>query len=135
MEAKLANMQSRKPADEDWVPGQSFSIPGSSGVSAPGSREGSAAVDGGLEGEEGALGEEEARKAAADLEKEMAEMVGLPVKDAEAVQPTEGNAEEAASARIAGLPAKPTGGSSGAIKAKATLAKGLATLPPKPAFL
>lgn len=89
MEAKLATMQSRKPIDEDWVPGQlqSPSLPGSASAS----REGSAGpsrwlspVTGSREQEEerqeqGQMGEDEGRRAADQLESEMAEILGSVV--------------------------------------------------------
>jgi phosphatidylinositol 4-kinase len=85
MEAKLAMMQRKKPADETWVPGQKFGAlpPGTSGASTregtgppgrAGSRAPSEDVDSGMDIEE-ELGLLEGAKAADDLEREMARIL------------------------------------------------------------
>lgn len=74
MEAKLASMQSRKPADEDYVPGQSFRV--SPAVGSPGPSSQRVHEDDEMDLEE-ELGLDAGRRAAEDLEREMvAELEG-----------------------------------------------------------
>lgn len=152
MEAKLASMQSRKPADEDYVPGQSFRPPSSSASPAPASP-GLAEDEMDLEEE---LGLVAGKKAAEDLEKEMAaELAGKlrkgdtePSRDlslGESVErsPVPTNADTVGG--ISSLPPRPASkppsravspGQSRIPDSKTpTLQKGLANLPKKPSFL
>lgn len=82
MEAKLASMAKRKPADEDYVPGMGIDSLYVAPVSASASASASGSVSpmpGGVdyemtdegEGEAGELGMEEGAKAAEDLEREL----------------------------------------------------------------
>ncbi|WVN90856.1 uncharacterized protein L203_106099 [Cryptococcus depauperatus CBS 7841] len=96
MEAKLAAMQKRKPADENWVPGQDMATKIDTSCESP------AAVS---ETEE-TIGEDEAKRAAEDLEKEMA--AALERKDESRAKNTQ-----------MPIPAEPP-------------RRGLASLPPKP---
>ena len=150
MEAKLATMQRRKPIDEDWVPGQlqSPSLPGSASAS----REGSAGPSrwfspgtGSREQEEerqeqGQMGEDAGRRAADQLESEMAEILGSVVPSED---PSEEDMPEAVTTAEPGAEAR--GRATSALKPPAGVGlpekpappppTGLAALPKKPAAL
>jgi hypothetical protein len=133
MEAKLAAMAKRKPADEDYVPGQ-------------GRYDASGSASPAIEDE---LGREEAENAADDLEKEMLEELG-DIRDeerAEAVAVHESSAagtpEPVSSPTLAApLPPRPVGPPTAVIpsnndRTKAreeAFQRGLAGLPKKPVF-
>lgn len=132
MEAKLANMQSRKPSDEDYVPGQSFRVdsPSSAAQSQSGEE-----MD--LEEE---LGLDEGRKAAEELEREMErEMGASPAPthaEAPGILPTTLpiSANISSSAQTSPHPTSSTKANKPSPPATA-LPKGLANLPKKPSFL
>lgn len=145
MEAKLATMQSRKPADEDWVPGQTPSHPGSGVMSAASdsrSRE-SSAVAQNVEGEQGGIGVEEGRRAAEELEREMADMIASSALPVARLGVVEAEQEERVAAPESGketreeqkpLLSKTLPGSLPA-KPPPPPPTGLAALPKKPAIL
>lgn len=135
MEAKLAAMKRRKPADEDFVPGQSFALNAASPSS---SREGSAnpaeeadtVLDREVD-EEKALGDEEGKKAAEDLERELMDMMGTeaPPQETALAQDT-GSPER--TQRLQTIPSRTGGDEDEAAGKSAGDSRGLPGLPPKP---
>jgi len=127
MEAKLASLQSRKPADEDYVPGQGidskFNAPPRNLSAAP-SREGSASASPGPEVDlDEEMGLDAATKAADELEREFGleiagrgEMSGdatparvsLPLGEEAEVDEKEKTKQDAFNKGLAGLPKKPS---------------------------
>jgi hypothetical protein len=128
MEAKLASLQSRKPADEDYVPGQGidskFNAPPRTLSAAP-SREGSASASPGPEVDlDEEMGLDAATKAADELEREFGlEIAGrggvsgdatptraspAPVEEDLEVDKKEKTKQDAFKKGLAGLPKKPS---------------------------
>ena len=133
MEAKLASLASRKPADEDYVPGQRYATSlgsASPALLASGSASPARSDD--------AIGEEAAALAAADLEKEfMAEIAPrpeyvpsppIPAEEAEKSVRAELR-DELGEGSVSDSP-RQASGSTGAMSD--AFKRGLATLPPKP---
>jgi hypothetical protein len=133
MEAKLNSMASRKPADEDYVPGQGvYSTPPARSV------EGSPMPEGDLEDE---IGDEEGMKAAEDLQREMEAEIKLEVKEEEPSIPPQSTSVTWALPNIPSLPPRPTATPAASVQNNASkpsltrdevFKKGLAGLPRKP---
>lgn len=143
MEAKLAALQSKKPADETYVPGQGidskYNAPRADSASRPGSGSASPAPEMDLDEE---MGLDAATKAADELEREF----GLEIAGRERLEGVPEVKEEASSAS---LPAKPDLQEADKEQEKRdaaphltelekarqeTFKKGLAGLPKKPTF-
>ncbi|ORY33463.1 hypothetical protein BCR39DRAFT_520229 [Naematelia encephala] len=162
MEAKLAAMAKRKPADEDYIPGQSVLVsrsvsPMMAGSVSPmpaGSQ--SPLPPGGGDVEiENVLGEEEGERAAEDLAKEMEDEMrrAVKVEDEDSIplltpKPTSTMSPEGGSSPPSSLPAKPvfdpakvesTDGRPVVVESRvkavqAEIKRGLAGLPKRPDF-
>jgi hypothetical protein len=140
MEAKLNSMAQRKPADEDYVPGQgAYSTPPIySGSASP-----SPMPEGDLEDE---IGDEEGMKAADELQKEMEAEIKKEMEDPseanELSQPPPETSKPLSSATLPTnptLPPRPVAGSTAPAekqpsKKEEIFKRGLAGLPKKPVF-
>lgn len=166
MEAKLAMMQRKKPADEDWIPGQKFGASGRStreGTYSPGAGQGASTAGENEMDIEEELGIVEGAKAADELEREMAEILGGRAPPPESsTEPEPGRSDDANTSPIPlavdlaiSLPSRPDPLSSERSPKTTSLDKsksrdkaekvaeanaekiqrGFATLPRKPAFL
>jgi hypothetical protein len=136
MEAKLASLQSRKPADEDYIPGQGIDskfVPPSRDTSIP--RSGTATpadVDMDVDLEE-EMGLDAATKAADELEREFGlEIAGRQVSEDRERSASVDPARERTVSREASVPKEKEIEET---RKQQVYQKGLAGLPKKPSFL
>ncbi|OXC70809.1 hypothetical protein AYX13_00792 [Cryptococcus neoformans] len=123
MEAKLASMQQRKPADENWVPG--------SGVGSPTEASSSTSPIPSLPSEE-LLGDIEGEKAAAELEREMqSELAG---QRSDAAQKDEEMAEPSSKSPVLSDSSLPSVTRYKPLAEAEPAKRGFASLPKKPVF-
>jgi hypothetical protein len=137
MEAKLNSMAQRKPADEDYVPGQgAYRTEDDSGSPSP-------APEGALEDE---LGLDEGGRAADDLQREMMEELGFTIDTKPEMVDEKPNVEESKVEEPAttpldnpSLPPRPLPPATASVENRSmtkdeVFKKGLAGLPKKPVF-
>lgn len=123
MEAKLASMQQRKPADENWVPG--------SGVGSPTEASSSTSPIPSLPSEE-LLGDIEGEKAAAELEREMqSELAG---QRSDAAQKDEEMAKPSSKSPVLSDSSLPAVTRHKPLAEAEPVKRGFASLPKKPVF-